>query len=250
MPEHDCEPCRYKVEGEEVDEVVDGWCCGGYPVTLVGSDYAFLAKGYSCSDDGWLQFKCHRDMCCSHPDDVPIGVTGIFTTGTTCSAQGWYDSDKRGDCQRSLGLAGSDPNGCVKKEQCATGLCMPWPHYCWKAPYAPTGGGSGGGDGGGGGQQGVTCSAQGWYDSDKRGDCQRSIGLPESSPEGCVKKEQCGAGQCQPWPNYCWKAPYVPGPPPPPPDDPPPPPPTGVECSAKGWWNGDDLEGCESTHGK
>jgi predicted Zn-dependent protease len=77
--------------------------------------------------------------------------------------------------------------------------------------------------------QGTTCGEQSWWTSDDRAGCEQVSGA------ACVKKEICGLGSCQPWPFYCWKPPYTPGPTPPAPD-----PTVGIQCSAMGWYDGDD----------
>ena len=46
---------------------------------------------------------------------------------------------------------------------------------------------------------GSTCADMGWYDADQFSACTQACG------HDCVKKQWCGGGMCQPWPNYCWK---------------------------------------------
>jgi hypothetical protein len=95
---------------------------------------------------------------------------------------------------------------------------------------------------------GTTCQAQGWWYAWEAQACENAAGFAHVTPV-CVKKEICGAGQCQPWPNYCWKLPNTSGgggggggg------DDPTDPPP-GVTCSSKSWYDGDKLSDCERDH--
>ncbi len=46
---------------------------------------------------------------------------------------------------------------------------------------------------------GLTCAEMGWYDAGDAEACSCACG------HDCVKKQWCGTGWCQPWPNYCWK---------------------------------------------
>jgi hypothetical protein len=46
---------------------------------------------------------------------------------------------------------------------------------------------------------GLTCAEMGWYDAGDAEACSCECG------HACVKKQWCGTGWCQPWPNYCWK---------------------------------------------
>lgn len=86
---------------------------------------------------------------------------------------------------------------------------------------------------------GTTCAEQGWWEADQLTQCNAIWGEP------CIKKEVCGVGQCQPWPNYCWKeprtAPHTP--------DPDPEPEVGIQCSSKGWYNGDQEDQCIAGNG-
>lgn len=86
---------------------------------------------------------------------------------------------------------------------------------------------------------GSTCAAMGWFDHDQQAACNSWLG------GACVKKEVCGAGQCQPWPHYCWKGPHGTEPRDTPPYDPH----AGVTCASKGWFDGDQKAACESAHG-
>lgn len=47
-------------------------------------------------------------------------------TGLTCADMGWYEHNEKEACDYECG------HDCVKKQWCGTGLCEPWPHYCWK----------------------------------------------------------------------------------------------------------------------
>jgi len=92
-------------------------------------------------------------------------------------------------------------------------------------------------------QYGTTCSVQGWWAAEARGSCETAAGTPPGAPESqwrCVKKEVCGSGRCEPWPNYCWKVPSTGGggggg------DDGGGGPPSGKECWQMGWYDGTDA---------
>lgn len=87
---------------------------------------------------------------------------------------------------------------------------------------------------------GSTCLTMSWFDADQKPACDAWVG-----GAGCVKKEICGAGTCEPWPNYCWKAPHGTEPRDPTPYDPH----AGISCSSKGWFDGDQKAACEAAHG-
>lgn len=200
MPAESCQPCMITVEMPEGPPRREpGFCCGanadnGPREPNEPPSFAFISTGYECRMDGWIQFRCSADMCCMHPDDVPEGALQLHT-GTTCAAQAWWESNDRAGCERAIN---GDPDGrlCEKKEMCGAGVCMPWPHYCWKIPNVPHQTPQPTPDP----NSGVQCSAKGWYNGDDKGhdDCFAD------HPQGCEKKQDCDGQQCLPFPFYCW----------------------------------------------
>lgn len=194
MPVADiCPPCVISVPQVEGPSIpVFGFCCGNGAGNPNGPrspntppSFAFINTGYTCSLDGWRQLTCAADLCCVHPDDFPPGSVGAVNPGTSCAAQGWYEHNQCAECEASSG------GTCVKKETCGPGACMPWPHYCWKPPYAPTP------EPTDPPPPGRTCSDMTWYGADAHDQCVADHG-------SCTKKQDCGGGPCQPWPHYCW----------------------------------------------
>src|SRR5262245_17685338 len=46
--------------------------------------------------------------------------------GRTCAEMGWYPAGEGGQCGADCG------EECERKQWCDTGLCEPYPHYCWR----------------------------------------------------------------------------------------------------------------------
>jgi hypothetical protein len=201
MPEYLCQACTVYVQGEPGAPriPIDTYCCGGNgdnegprspnpPPSMAAMSRAFIASGYHCTDDGWLQIRdgCHADLCCAHPDDLPSHIIGT-PAGTACHEQGWWQHDQADRCAAQWNEA------CIKKEVCGAGPCMPWPHYCWKEPHdAPD-------------PQpqpdpnvGVTCASKGWFNGNDYVACVAAHGA-------CERKQDCDGQQCLPAPFYCWR---------------------------------------------
>lgn len=117
--------------------------------------------GQTCADMGWWNADdfneceyqcddpCQRKQICGGAPCEPwphycwrcsSGGGGGGSVGLTCAQMSWYPAQEFDQCTAGC----SEP--CVKKQWCSTGICEPWPHYCWKC-RVPGGGGGGGGTG-------------------------------------------------------------------------------------------------------
>jgi hypothetical protein len=201
-------------------------------------DWYAVEKKASCDSD-WQTDCVRKDWCgdvrcgsepaqyCWKPAN---GVNGYWDAwwgegppGLSCAQMGWFDGGDHEECFATFG-------NCVRKQDCG-GLCTPWPHYCWKSA-------TGGGNPTPTPVPGSTCAEMSWYYAEQLDECVAAHG-------SCVRKNVCGAGQCQPHPYYCYKPAVDPAPTPTPHPNPLP----TYTCGEMGWWAADDWQGCEAVHG-
>jgi hypothetical protein len=108
------------------------------------------------------------------------GSTGM------CGYADWYGPNFKTSCNANCSVA------CVEKQLCGDNIyCNPGP--CWKCPTS-------------GNESyeeelplGSTCADMGWFGATENAACDMQCG------QACSKKQWCGDGLCQPYPNYCWK---------------------------------------------
>ncbi len=161
----------------------------GSPGTCGWSHWFASSQKAACDD--WCGESCvKRQACgvslcepwpnyCWQCPSMP-GPGGSGDPTLSCDVQGWFNADEKPDCDAQCG------HSCERKQVCNGQLCEPWPHYCWRCGPPPASN---------------TCEAQGWYEHDERDLCE------QESSAACIRKQICGGEPCQPWPNYCWKAP-------------------------------------------